>query len=33
MPVHHPDWKAGVPRDAGTGWDLGAGWDFDDVRD
>jgi beta-mannosidase len=33
VPVHHPDWKAGVPRDAGTGWDLGAGWDFDDVRD
>ena len=33
VPVHHPEWKAGVPRDAGTGWDLGAGWDFDDVRD
>ena len=33
VPVHHPQWKAGVPRDAGTGWDLGAGWDFDDVRD
>ncbi|HEY5317717.1 MAG TPA: hypothetical protein VIJ20_07035 [Solirubrobacteraceae bacterium] len=33
VPVHHPRWKAGVPRDAGTGWDLGAGWDFDDVRD
>jgi beta-mannosidase len=33
VPVHHPDWKVGVPRDAGTGWDLGAGWDFDDVRD
>ncbi|MDQ6822657.1 MAG: glycoside hydrolase family 2 protein [Actinomycetota bacterium] len=33
VPVHHPDWKAGVARDAGTGWDLGAGWDFDDVRD
>ncbi len=33
VPVHHPDWKRGVPRDAGTGWDQGAGWDFDDVRD
>jgi beta-mannosidase len=33
VPVHHPRWKAGVARDAGTGWDLGAGWDFDDVRD
>jgi len=33
VPVHHPEWKQGVARDAGTGWDLGAGWDFDDVRD
>ncbi len=33
VPVHHPRWKAGVARDAGSGWDLGAGWDFDDVRD
>ena len=31
--MHHPDWKRGVQRDAGTGWDIGAGWDFDDVRD
>jgi beta-mannosidase len=25
--VHHPSWKAGVPRDVATG------WDFDDIRD
>jgi beta-mannosidase len=33
VPVHHPTWKSGVQRDAGSGWGLGAGWDFDDVRD
>ena len=27
MPVHHPRWKEGVPRDSG------AGWDFADITD
>ncbi len=33
FPVHHPRWKAGVPRDAGPAWAPLPGWDFDDARD
>jgi beta-mannosidase len=33
LPTHHPDWKAGVLRDAGPAFQLAPGFDFDDVRD
>ncbi len=33
LPVHHPEWKAGVQRDAGPAFYLAPGFDFDDVRD
>ncbi len=33
LPTHHPDWKAGVQRDAGPAFQLAPGFDFDDVRD
>ncbi len=33
LPTHHPDWKAGVMRDAGPAFQLAPGFDFDDVRD
>jgi beta-mannosidase len=33
LPTHHPEWKAGVQRDAGPAFQLAPGFDFDDVRD
>jgi beta-mannosidase len=33
LPVHHPSWKAGIPRDPGPVFQPAPGFDFDDVRD
>lgn len=33
VPVHHPSWKVGIPRDPGPVFQAAPGFDFDDVRD